>query len=67
MANDKHYMHSKSKRTKKPALHPINHWHSTFVVIAAAIIIMSGAGLYANTGAGVLAAYGTSNWIRYGI
>lgn len=69
MANDKqdaHTFQSKTKKRRKSVrVPPINHWHSTFVVVTAGIIFMVGTGMYTTAGAGLLAAYGTSNWLRY--
>jgi hypothetical protein len=59
-----HKMPIAQKQHKKSLLPPINHWHSTCVVTTALILFMVGAGVFTNTGAGMLAVYGTSNWVR---
>ena len=68
MAKDntkQHLQPTTNVRRKHSLIPPINHWHSTFVVLVAVIIIMLSTGIYTTTSAGMLAAYGTSNWIRY--
>lgn len=55
---------SKSNR-KKSFIPPINHWHSTYVMIAAFIVSLLGAGILFKASAIGLSFYGTSNWIRY--